>query len=123
MSYRDSYLLRHITRRGLKIHAREEHGDVKATSLVNNSRTRAMYSLERSVSVRNGNGKRKNAAPAISSKRSVHRRRSSSASRRGKRDASPSAVAPAFQLECVFVANVYPGPHFSGTTLKTHVIG
>lgn len=38
MSYRDSYLLRHITRRGgLKIHAREERGD-EATSPVNNPR-------------------------------------------------------------------------------------
>ena len=39
MSYHDSYLLRHITRRGVKnIHAREERDDVKATSLVNNPR-------------------------------------------------------------------------------------
>jgi len=85
MSYPDSYLLRHITRRGLKIHAREERDDVKATRLVNNPRTR--YPLERSrLETATAGGK--SGAPAISSKRSVRRRRTSSASRRSKRDAS-----------------------------------
>lgn len=123
MSYRDSYLLLHITRRGLKIHAREERGDVKATCPVNNLRR-----MRAGIPLKDRRRLEKAMASGKTPLRRFRRRDPSVVvgvlpRRDGKRDASPSAVAPAFQLECVFVANVIYRAAFQKQRLRRHVIG
>lgn len=111
MSYRDSYLLRHITHTPRVKNTREggtrRRLRLEATSLVNNPAAYESVSPVERLTVAATATEKRRSGDFVEEIRLSSRRIFSSASRREMRKTRVRALAPAFQLECVFATHVY----------------